>query len=383
MIPYLFQTIFVFLIIIAIIFDLGKVSYKSYTKTFKCIYIVLAILSALRYGVGADTPSYMVAYEYIPNIKDLNESTFLFFRFQPLYIIVNSICKTIYQDFVVVQIIQCILFFHSFYLLIDYFHIKKMYLLLIFYCYVYFSSGMTLMRESYALAFCFYGIYFYYKFGKVKWFYILNIIGFFFHSSVIVLFIIPILNKFKLRKNIFFFIFIGSSLICLWAAFNVNSSIMLSSSDSSINRYIGTENENGIKFFGVIRVIIEFMIFYLYCFKDIKRIPQDIVYLGLLYLVFDIGAVLYLDILSRFSSHFTIFFFICLDSILKKKNISSSIKAIILLLFLYQPISRCINILFVSEYNMSMLEYCSIFSEDKTYYNKIIRNTSAFDYFIH
>ena len=150
MIPYLFQTIFVFLIIIAIIFDLGKVSYKSYTKTFKCIYIVLAILSALRYGVGADTPSYMVAYEYIPNIKDLNESTFLFFRFQPLYIIVNSICKTIYQDFVVVQIIQCILFFHSFYLLIDYFHIKKMYLLLIFYCYVYFSSGMTLMRESYA-----------------------------------------------------------------------------------------------------------------------------------------------------------------------------------------------------------------------------------------
>ena len=68
---------------------------------------------------------------------------------------------------------------------------------------------------------------------------------------------------------------------------------------------------------------------------------------------------------------------------LKGVTIFSIHSLYVLLLFLYQPISRCINILFVSEYNMSMLEYCSIFSEDKTYYNKIIRNTSAFDYFIH
>ena len=100
---YLFQFLLFVLIYYIFKFDINN-SRKGYLKTFKCFYTLLALLVAFRYGVGVDTSNYMAAYDEVPPINNLEIEDFIRFRFQPFYLIINSLCKYMTDNFVLLQI---------------------------------------------------------------------------------------------------------------------------------------------------------------------------------------------------------------------------------------------------------------------------------------
>ena len=378
--PYLFQFLLFVLIYYIFKFDINNSS-KGYLKTFNCFYILLAILVAFRYGVGVDTSNYMAAYDEVPPINNLEIEDFIRFRFQPFYLIINSLCKYITDNFVLLQIFQSILFYHSLYLLLKKLNLRKFYILFIFYTYMYFSSGMAAMRESFALAFCMYGLNYYLCSKWIKY-YILVFIGFMFHTGAIIFFIFPFYKLFKKRNLRNYLLFIigccfAFSLITILQ--NLLGNLI---ADGSISRYslIG----GSINKINTIRNIIILWIIYMFCIKLKKAhntYSMDIILLGATYVVMDLFSGSFLPILFRFSSHFFIFFCCCTKIIIDnihKKNLTSFF--VIFFLF-YQPIARCQG-LFNKE-TKQYFYYSSVFSFDKTHNRKIINSAEAKDYILY
>lgn len=246
---------------------------------------------------------------------------------------------------------------------------------------MYFSSGMAAMRESFALAFCMYGLNYYLCSKWIKY-YILVFIGFMFHTGAIIFFIFPFYKLFKKRNLRNYLLFIigccfAFSLITILQ--NLLGNLI---ADGSISRYslIG----GSINKINTIRNIIILWIIYMFCIKSKKAhntYSMDIILLGATYVVMDLFSGSFLPILFRFSSHFFIFFCCCTKIIIDnihKKNLTSFF--VIFFLF-YQPIARCQG-LFNKE-TKQYFYYSSVFSFDKTHNRKIINSAEAKDYILY
>ena len=72
-------------------------------------FLTLVILSGLRYKVGGDTLEYFRSFEsQIPKLGQLKLETFTNLRYEPLWIIFNSVCKSIVDDFSFLQFVHAI-----------------------------------------------------------------------------------------------------------------------------------------------------------------------------------------------------------------------------------------------------------------------------------
>lgn len=384
MILYLFLYLLFVLVGLILLFDCRRCKEKTYLKAFNYSYLFLAFLSAFRYGTGADTPNYMVAFEYIPKLNELTPVTFVLFRFQPLYIILNSLCKTIYNDFVLVQILHVLIFYSGFYMLLKDLGLRKLYLFFIFYCYMYFNPGMTLMREGFALGFCFWGLYFYFKNKWIPYF-VLITLGFGCHTGAVLFYFFPFVKWLKPFQSLSFIrlaIFVGSIFI-LAACFRVLQKDLSVGGDGSIGtRYMMVDEKLDV--YNLIRNSVLLFLFYLYCFKRKYNKYADIVYLGVLYCVLDFVGGLYLPMLFRFMSHLSVFFFFCVQIMLREAKHDLKMLAVVIVVVFYQSVTS-----FFAKYDGRGTEaytyYCSYFSStaDKRYFNAVIRQSTATDYVLY
>lgn len=367
---------------ITLCFELFKKT-KFYIISFNALYLLLALLVAFRYGVGTDTINYMIAFDYIPPIGKLSLLDFSSFRFQPLYTLINSICKSIYSDFVLVQILHSILFYHSLYLLLRKFNLRRFYLLFIFFSSMYFGPGMQMMREGFALAFCFYALLFYLK-NKYILYYLLVLVGFGFHSGVVVFFILPVIDYIVKKINYNSKVFLCFVLICVIALYSLDSitSIFSGLGDSSIERYKAIDSQVSFSYTAALRAFVIIFILYAKIFKT-KKIEASYFYLGVWSLLLDFFAASFMPILFRIASYFILFYFICVDTLFGQIKNNKLLLVFASVFIFYQPFARGINDLFISEYAAPYEKYCSVFSssEDKSYYYKMKTSFNAFDYF--
>lgn len=80
--------------------------------------VLLILVAGLRLIVGGDTQTYMGDYDRYPTLEEFNIFTFAMFRYQPLWIMLNVLAKSIYQEFYVLQIIlACIVNPITFYII--------------------------------------------------------------------------------------------------------------------------------------------------------------------------------------------------------------------------------------------------------------------------
>lgn len=151
----LYICLFVFIAYLAYLYDV--IGYKKNKLfTFRFVLLCLALISGLRYRLGADT----IVYEYYYNkTPDLWHLTFPFLRdnaFEPLWVILNSFCKTIYPHFFLVQLVVS-----SFHIFTWGWFVRKVYpsglfmMLLFFYMFEFTHIDMVLMREAVAMSFFF------------------------------------------------------------------------------------------------------------------------------------------------------------------------------------------------------------------------------------
>ena len=78
----------------------------------------MILVAGLRLVVGGDTQTYMSDFDRYPTIDEFTVFHFALFRYQPLWILINVLAKSIYPEFFVLQIIlACIVNPVTFYII--------------------------------------------------------------------------------------------------------------------------------------------------------------------------------------------------------------------------------------------------------------------------
>lgn len=373
MYPNLFLYIFVLIAIFTLFFDILKgASKKAYIGTFIATYVFLALLVAFRYGTGPDTPRYMYAFQVMPDLHEIKFRDFGLYRAQPGFILLVAFVKTVFVDFVYLQIIQATLYFTSFYLLLKRFELRKFYILLVFYSYVYFAA-LSGIRECLGLSFCFFALLYYFDYKYTK-FYILVFVGFMLHSGMIIFFLLPFVRYFKTLRfeNILLILFVF--LLAILSLTSVRQ-LLYSLNEGSLARSAHASGE-GISLPLFVVGFSYLLLFYFYCFKLNRHEKHiDVIYMGIVYVIISLFTGI-IPILYRFTSHLAIFFYYCINLTFTRMKRDSIWRFYLILLFFYTPLVR-----FNSLIDRPNYAYCSVFSSEyeKSEYDKIIRDAWSSD----
>lgn len=166
-----------------------------------CVYIIL--IFGFRYKVGVDTISYMYGFRRIPTIDHLlsvREQTIL--RYEPGFVLICSICKSITKEFWLLQIVMATIT-NSCVFIFLYRYCKNVFIGVLFYFVFlcpYFST--EIMRESAAI-----GIFLlnFKNLEEKKWFryYLFSIFSILFHYSAVIVWFFPLAKI--LKPNLLFY----------------------------------------------------------------------------------------------------------------------------------------------------------------------------------
>lgn len=167
-------------------------------QCYLAMLIIFILIAGLRWRLGADTTSYIrTFYHLTPLLKDyeLDEMTL---GMNPLWVLLNSVVKTLGGRFYVVQLIEA---FVVNFLIFKYFkkHTQYIFTCVFFYfIWRYFNMNMQEMKASISVVLCLYGNDYILEKKWVKG-YILYLIGCLFHFSTLLILLTPLF--FFLRFN--------------------------------------------------------------------------------------------------------------------------------------------------------------------------------------
>ncbi len=158
---------------------------------------ILICLAGFRGEIGLDTQSYSSWFRTLPPIDNLFKDSFNRGRFEPLFVILCSLCKVISDSWLLPQFIFAIIINASFLLYIkrnvNYFFVGA----LLFLTISYYVLNCEEIRQAVAFAIILFGLPYLEEGGKKKYFlFVLVAIGF--HYSSVVFLLIPFIpNLFK------------------------------------------------------------------------------------------------------------------------------------------------------------------------------------------
>ena len=149
----IYIVLFIYYVFLALLYDVGR--YRRYRRLHFFVSLALMILvSGLRYRVGSDTVVYMDDFKYYPDLFHLRWNDFSDVRYEPFWILLNVCCKTLCNDFFLVQCVISMI-----HIVIWGKFVKKVCptlcfsMVLFYYMFEYTKQNMEVMREAVALAF--------------------------------------------------------------------------------------------------------------------------------------------------------------------------------------------------------------------------------------
>lgn len=166
---------------------------------FMCICFIL--LAGLRFFVGSDTHNYVYDFSVMPDLSRLSEYHRLDSRYQFGWDAYVCIIKSIFGNFVFVQLITAIIVNVIIFCFIKRNTTNVFVALLFYYILNYFEYNMEIMRESIAVVLGLIAVMFYERNKKLH-FILMIILAFEFHISAIILAIIPFITKVKYSRKL-------------------------------------------------------------------------------------------------------------------------------------------------------------------------------------
>ena len=149
----IYIVLFIYYVFLALLYDVGR--YRRYRRLHFFVSLALMILvSGLRYRVGSDTVVYMDDFKYYPDLFHLRWNDFSDVRYEPFWILLNVCCKTLCNDFFLVQCVISMI-----HIVIWGKFVKKVCptlcfsMVLFYYMFEFTKQNMEVMREAVALAF--------------------------------------------------------------------------------------------------------------------------------------------------------------------------------------------------------------------------------------
>lgn len=205
--------IFVLIILIFGVFNYDFGSSKDGSRRWLLLeWVVLVLLAGLRYRVGGDTLSYYDNFENIPLLDDLNKFDFKSSRYNALWIVFSSICRTICNDFTFLQVVHALIVNTTFFVFFKKHTNKVFTAILLYFCIYYFKYNTEILRAS--LAVCvFLWSYKYLQENKLIKYLICCAIAFGFHTEAFYMLLFPLvqqLSKIKFTYSSLSLIFVFS-----------------------------------------------------------------------------------------------------------------------------------------------------------------------------
>lgn len=163
----------------------GKLEYYTFTAT---VFLIIFIISAIRYDVGVDYLNYIHIYEYI-----LYEE-----RIEPAYYLLNRVLYYLEANSQWVFVISSLIFTA---LTIKSYPRKKAWIFHLGIILIFYLHSFNIVRQSIATAFCLLAVS-NYLVGNRKKFFILTIIGSLFHISALSILTVGSVAIIPLRKHL-------------------------------------------------------------------------------------------------------------------------------------------------------------------------------------
>lgn len=330
------------------------------------ILIYATLLFGLRFRVGIDTLNYMANYQYVPDFDNLNIDQIFDYRFEPLYVVLNSLCKSISPDFYVFQLLHslilnlCVVVFfyknttNPFVGLFFYFFITGLYF------------NMEVLRESLAV-----GIFLlnFRNLLKHNWFkyYLLVCVSILFHYSAFILLFFPL--ALKLKFNVKYILF--SLLYLLVLSPLVNYLIPFVTIDSIVSRlsmYMEYAEGGRLNINWVIYSFVRLVLFPIFIILLNRRfnVKNEIFEPFIcLHILLGIGCIFFQLIFDRFSNYTIVLFIAYLSIFLSSKSVKRTIVSAVF----------CVSVLVYSQYYVERyvrwIPYYSIFNPTRDNYREL------------
>ena len=326
----IYLLVFLYLFFLSYHFDFKK--HKGNKKIHYALALLfLVCIAGFRYRIGIDTIRYEMTFDTIPTLRSLSLTEFSENKYDPLYLLLASICKSISSEFWVLQMAQAILVNFVFFRFFRKNTNNYFFAILIYYLLLYISDMAETMRESCAIAMMLLS-WEYYKKDKRFMVFLFFVFAFLFHSSAILLFVIfmPILLRFDkyitFSKNTAII-----SIIILLTATVVQSIFMENLISIALNARFSDKVdvylENGmlgsqLNVFGVLTSIILYGLVPYFCIKSLRH-KKDIYKLEYFLVVEFLCAMMSFPIFIfyRYINYFLPFVILAIAKTLSEKDV--------------------------------------------------------------
>lgn len=193
------------LILLVFRFDYG---YQSCNQDqcnlwYRVMLVWFICVSGFAYNVGSDVPNYMREYFNFCTVWNINslEDIFEFDNRQPGWVILNVLCSSICDNFVLLKLLIAIFVNWSVFRFFKR-HTTYFFTGILFYSIIlYLALNFNALRQAVAVGFFLIGYDFLIE-KKWKNYYLFAFLSFMFHTSGIICFFIPLLNLIKFNKRV-------------------------------------------------------------------------------------------------------------------------------------------------------------------------------------
>lgn len=337
------------IIFLVFVFDVGKRSRSNVKQkkiAWNVICVLLIIISAIKYRVGSDVVIYTDEYKEILPITRANwDYIFDNFNRQFGWMILVTICKSITPSFLLPQIIISIFVNSAIFNFIKSNTEKPFVGLLLFYLIAYVPYNFEVLRQSIAIAFFIMGIK-YYKDSKWFKYYLCVLGGFAFHSSAVVLALIPLFKLVPITKaSIIWELGIGVVGIILLPFFINYIPNLINSNEALFGAQVYYANKSSyevteISYFGNVMLFFINYVITLFLCKEKNQWYRPFV---MCYLYFNIINLAF-PILYRFSYYFLIFYILGLCKTITFCKFEKHLIPILIILFVMFNTYRRYNV---------------------------------------
>lgn len=335
----IYLVVLILLLIGSLNYDFKGQALSAQNKYYLFVTGLMIIIAGLAYNLGGDTERYVVHWNTWPKLTEIDASYHLtpdFSRFQPGWVLFQSLFRTLFDNFIYFQ------FFHNLIVCLAVFYFIRTHTnnpfiaILMFFLINYLEFNFEIMRESLAVASSLVAFDMLER-KKYYWMVFFVVLAFSFHASAVIVPIILLLSKMSVSKK-GELVLIGVCLafpvvmFFLFDRFGAILFALLSDGEHFEDLYTLEENYRNIN--GYLMQLIEYLLIPVLATIFIKDARQKkYIYLAYLYALFRLTA-LYSIALYRFGNYCSIFYFIVIaELVFSLVNTSKFNKFVVVLFF--------------------------------------------------
>ena len=296
---------------------------------------LISLIFGLRYRVGLDTINYMGVFDDIPDISSFFKIDWAENRYEPGFILLLIICKSIIKDFWFAQLIIAGLT-TSFIFIFLYKHCRNPFIgILIYYILAMFYFSTEILRESLAI-----GIFLvnFRNYEKSNWvsYYLMCLLSLSFHYSSIILFFFPLVKYLKVNV---LYITTGVAFFLIAPLLDIlNDVLAITSIASRVGSYIlQAEGVNlNFRLFFLIQLLPPALYTVVLSYKQDK--DTLIMKFILLHLLFCCGVFAIPIIFSRFTNYTLLFVIVGVSNLLCRYSLKKITRTLLFSITLFSQI---------------------------------------------